>query len=100
MEHHVCTSNGFKCTIINDTLISHMHIMYTHTHTPTPTPTPTHPHPHPLAPTQVAVEPGSPYIFLSCGEDGSVLEVDLRDEPRRNKQVACDSHVTSMAIVE
>lgn len=44
---------------------------------------------------KVAVEPDSPHIFLSCGEDGSVLEVDLRDEPRRNKILVCKNEKNS-----
>ncbi|CAI8025226.1 DDB1- and CUL4-associated factor 8 [Geodia barretti] len=34
---------------------------------------------------KIALEPYSPDMFLSCGEDGSVLEVDLREEAKRNK---------------
>lgn len=35
---------------------------------------------------QLAIEPDNPYVFLSCGEDGSVLEIDLREDmPQRNK---------------
>jgi WD repeat-containing protein 42A len=34
---------------------------------------------------KIALEPYSPHVFLSCGEDGSVLEVDLREEAKRNK---------------
>ena len=34
---------------------------------------------------QIALEPYSPSVFLSCGEDGSVLEVDLREDAKRNK---------------
>lgn len=34
---------------------------------------------------QIALEPYSPHVLLSCGEDGSVLEVDLREEAKRNR---------------
>ncbi len=27
---------------------------------------------------QLSIEPGSPNILLSCGEDGQVIEIDLR----------------------
>ena len=45
-----------------------------------------HPLYTPTTITQLSVVPDSPNVFLSCGEDGMVLEIDLRDEPgTRNK---------------
>ncbi|XP_019851127.1 PREDICTED: DDB1- and CUL4-associated factor 8-like isoform X1 [Amphimedon queenslandica] len=39
---------------------------------------------------KLAIEPDNPHVFLSCGEDGSVLEVDLREDvPQRNKILVC-----------
>ena len=29
---------------------------------------------------KLSIEPGSPYILLSCGEDGQVMEIDLRTD--------------------
>lgn len=40
------------------------------------------PHTH-----QLALEPDSPYVFLSCGEDGGVMEVDLREDPPKRKRI-------------
>jgi len=44
---------------------------------------------------KLAVEPDSPHVFLSCGEDGRVLEVDLREEPRQNKLLVCKNEKNS-----
>ncbi|XP_031123351.1 DDB1- and CUL4-associated factor 8 [Ipomoea triloba] len=44
----------------------------------------------------LAVEPGSPYIFYSCGEDGFVKHYDLRNNPRSTsatKLLCCSSLV-------
>ncbi len=36
--------------------------------------------------TQLSIEPDSPHVLLSCGEDGTVLQIDLREpEDERNK---------------
>lgn len=29
---------------------------------------------------QLSIEPGSPWLFLTCGEDGVVYQMDLREE--------------------
>ena len=37
---------------------------------------------------QLALEPDNPHVFLSCGEDGNVLQIDLRENgSQRNKLV-------------
>jgi WD repeat-containing protein 42A len=39
---------------------------------------------------KLAIEPDNPHVFLSCGEDGLVLEIDLRtDNSHRNKILVC-----------
>lgn len=38
---------------------------------------------------KVATQPDSAHVFLSCGEDGSVLQVDLRENEQRNKILVC-----------
>ena len=45
---------------------------------------------------QLSVEPDSPHVFLSCGEDGTVLQIDLREEDTRNKWVWLWDHVIVM----
>ncbi len=35
---------------------------------------------------QLALEPDSPHVFLTCGEDGAAFQIDLRD-PAPNKCV-------------
>ena len=36
---------------------------------------------------KLALEPDSPHVFLSCGEDGGVMEVDLREDPPKRKRI-------------
>ena len=37
---------------------------------------------------QLALLPGDPHVFLSCGEDAVVYEIDLReDQPHRLRQL-------------
>ncbi|XP_024539173.1 DDB1- and CUL4-associated factor 8-like protein 2 [Selaginella moellendorffii] len=43
---------------------------------------------------KLAVEPGSPRTFFSCGEDGIVLHFDLRDN-RRTKLLSCQNRFKS-----
>ena len=36
----------------------------------------------------IAIEPDNPHVFLSCGEDSNVLQIDFReDSTQRNKSV-------------
>ena len=36
---------------------------------------------------QLSVEPDSPHVFMSCGEDGAVMQLDLRDSRATTKYV-------------
>ena len=45
------------------------------------------PSPNP-SPMQLALEPDCPHVFLSCGEDGTVFQIDLREATPRKTYVS------------